>query len=107
RRERLTALGLTEAELARLHAPIGLPIGSKTPAEIAISVLAHVIAERSRQRARLAESELAAVGTSEIRSGCQVIPSSSVRAVNGSRRGCGLRVCRGFSAGCRPKPPIR
>lgn len=83
RRERLTALGLTEAELARLHAPIGLPIGSKTPAEIAISVLAHVIAERSRQRARLAESELAAVGTSEVRSGCQVIPSSSVRAVSG------------------------
>jgi len=46
RRERLRALELTEAEIGRLHAPIGLPIGSKTPPEIAIAIIAELIAER-------------------------------------------------------------
>ena len=46
RRERLVALGVTDESLSRLHAPIGVPIGSKTPPEIAISILAEVIAER-------------------------------------------------------------
>jgi len=47
RRERLLQLDLTEAEIARLHAPVGLPIGSKTPAEIAIAILAQLTALRS------------------------------------------------------------
>ena len=42
RRKRLLALGVPASTLARLHAPIGLPIGSKTPAEIAISILAEL-----------------------------------------------------------------
>jgi xanthine dehydrogenase accessory factor len=46
RRLRLPELGLTEAEIERLHAPIGFMIGSKTPAEIAISILAEVTAVR-------------------------------------------------------------
>jgi len=46
RRERLPELGLSESEIARLHAPIGLQISSKTPAEIAISVMAEVTAVR-------------------------------------------------------------
>ena len=48
RRQRLRALNVTEQHLSRLHAPIGIPIGSKTPAEIAISILAEVTAERKR-----------------------------------------------------------
>lgn len=48
RRERLLALDVSEDALARLHAPIGVPIGSKTPPEIAISILAEVIAERAK-----------------------------------------------------------
>ncbi len=44
RRERLLQLDITDAELARLHAPIGLPIGSKTPPEIAIAILAEITA---------------------------------------------------------------
>lgn len=44
RRERLKQFDLTDAQLARLHAPIGLYIGSKTPAEIAISILAELTA---------------------------------------------------------------
>lgn len=46
RRERLLQLGLTEEQLARLHAPVGLDIGSKTPAEIAVSILAQLTAMR-------------------------------------------------------------
>ncbi len=37
---RLRELGLSEDELARIHGPIGLAIGAKSPAEIAISILA-------------------------------------------------------------------
>lgn len=43
RRERLLAAGVSAADLARLHGPVGLPIGSKTPEEIAISILADII----------------------------------------------------------------
>ena len=46
RRERLRALDLSEAEMERLHAPIGLPIGSKTPPEIAVAILAEITAAR-------------------------------------------------------------
>jgi xanthine dehydrogenase accessory factor len=43
---RLRELGLTETELARLHAPIGLDIGARTPEETAVSIAAEVIASR-------------------------------------------------------------
>jgi xanthine dehydrogenase accessory factor len=49
RRERLLQLDLSEAEIGRLHAPVGLPIGSKTPAEIAISILAQLTALRAEK----------------------------------------------------------
>lgn len=44
RRERLQLFDLSAEQIARLHGPVGLPIGSKTPAEIAISVLAELTA---------------------------------------------------------------
>lgn len=47
RRERLPELGLTEQEIDRLHAPIGFQIDSKTPAEIAIAIMAEVTAVRN------------------------------------------------------------
>lgn len=46
RRERLAMLGISETALARLHAPVGLPIGSRGAAEIAIAILAHLVAVR-------------------------------------------------------------
>lgn len=47
RRERLKEFDLDDAQLARLHGPIGLYIGSKTPAEIAISILAELTAVKN------------------------------------------------------------
>ena len=49
RRHRLKQLDLTDAQINRLHAPVGLPIGSKTPAEIAIAILAQLTALRSEK----------------------------------------------------------
>lgn len=46
-RERLLADGFTEEEIGRVYAPIGLPIGGETPAEVAVSVAAQLIACRS------------------------------------------------------------
>ena len=43
RLERLRLLELTPAQIARLHAPVGIAIGSKTPAEIALSIAADLV----------------------------------------------------------------
>lgn len=40
--KRLAALGFGEAELARIHGPVGLEIGAISPAEIAISIMAEI-----------------------------------------------------------------
>ena len=46
-RDRLLEAGFTAEEYARVHAPIGLAIGAETPAEIAVSVAAEMIAVRA------------------------------------------------------------
>src|SRR6185312_3010940 len=46
--ERLKQQGLTDADLARIHAPIGLAIGAVSPAEIAVAIMAQ-ITERLRE----------------------------------------------------------
>lgn len=47
RRERLALFDLSPDEIGRLHGPIGLHIGSRTPAEIAVSILAEMTAVRN------------------------------------------------------------
>jgi xanthine dehydrogenase accessory factor len=47
RRERLKLFDVSDAQLEKLHGPIGLYIGSKTPAEIAISILAEMTAVKN------------------------------------------------------------
>lgn len=47
RRERLALFDLTAEEIARLHGPIGLHIGSRTPAEIAVAILAEIVAVKN------------------------------------------------------------
>jgi xanthine dehydrogenase accessory factor len=48
--ERLKQQGLTDADLARIHAPIGLDIGAVSPAEIAVAIMAQ-ITEKLREEA--------------------------------------------------------
>jgi xanthine/CO dehydrogenase XdhC/CoxF family maturation factor len=43
----LRELGVPDAEVARVHRPVGLNIGSRTPAEIAVATLAGLIADRN------------------------------------------------------------
>ncbi|MGZ8319215.1 MAG: XdhC family protein, partial [Telluria sp.] len=61
RRERLKEFDLSDEQLARLHGPIGLYIGSKTPAEIAVSILAELTAIKNGvpQQLRVAHAEAA------------------------------------------------
>lgn len=47
RKKRLLERGVTEQELSRLHAPIGIAIGSRSPEEIALSVMAQIVATRN------------------------------------------------------------
>ena len=42
--ERLKAQGVTDAQIARIHAPIGLAIGAVSPSEIAVSIMAQITA---------------------------------------------------------------
>lgn len=57
RRERLLEQGLSEAELDRLAAPIGLDLGATSPEETALSIMAEVVAVRNdRHGGRLSES---------------------------------------------------
>ncbi|MGW5677699.1 XdhC family protein [Streptomyces sp. NPDC003860] len=46
RERRLRSAGLTDGELARLHSPIGLDIGARTPEETAVSIAAEIVARR-------------------------------------------------------------
>ncbi|MGH7493382.1 MAG: XdhC family protein [bacterium] len=44
--KRLKAEGISDDQLARVHAPVGLEIGASTPAEIALSIMAEIVARR-------------------------------------------------------------
>lgn len=49
---RMQQLGIPQENIDRLHAPVGLDIGSKTPLEIAVSIMAQLTALRRKQRSR-------------------------------------------------------
>ncbi len=47
RRQRLLADGISEADLAKLHGPVGIDLGGQTPEEIALAVMAQIVATRN------------------------------------------------------------
>ncbi|HVE50317.1 MAG TPA: XdhC family protein [Casimicrobiaceae bacterium] len=77
RRERLQLFDVSQAEIERLHGPIGLYIGSRTPPEIAISILAEITAVKNgvalpeavsiaAAKANLVQSPLCEVAQSDV-----------------------------------------
>lgn len=48
RKKRLAMFDLTDEQIDKLHGPIGLDIGSRTPAEIAVSIVAEIVAVRNQ-----------------------------------------------------------
>jgi xanthine dehydrogenase accessory factor len=76
RRARLASLELPQAAIARLHGPVGLPIGSRTPAEIAIAILAELTAVRHGVELR-AQNSLVRVDTQPAADGGAVICAGS------------------------------
>ncbi|HEV8256487.1 MAG TPA: XdhC family protein [Casimicrobiaceae bacterium] len=68
RRKRLEEFELTREQIARLHGPIGLYIGSRTPPEIAISILAEITAAKNG----VALSDVAQVATAKEKLGPSV-----------------------------------
>lgn len=60
RKERLTEAGITDEQFSRIHGPVGLNIGAKSPAEIAVSILGQIIEVRARRLEALAAPKVAA-----------------------------------------------
>ena len=56
--ENLRLSGFTEEQIQTIFAPIGLPIGAVTPAEIAVSILAQIIQEKNKHHAASVDREL-------------------------------------------------
>lgn len=61
---RLSAMGLTQNELAKIHGPVGLSIGARAPAEIAIAILGDLIRQRRQKPAPRIAGIILAAGTS-------------------------------------------
>ena len=59
--ENLAEAGVSEEKVKTVHAPIGLKIGAQTPAEIAISILAEIISEKSKMNMSCVSEELLSV----------------------------------------------
>ena len=56
RLERLAGMGFSPADLERIHGPVGLNLGGKSPEEIALSIIAEVIAVRNGKDPKLASA---------------------------------------------------
>ena len=60
RKDRLKEAGITDEQFERIHGPVGLNIGAKSPAEIAVSILGQIIEARARRLEALLAPKVAA-----------------------------------------------
>jgi len=60
RKDRLSEAGITDEQFSRIHGPVGLNIGAKSPAEIAVSILGQIVEVRARRLEALAAPKVAA-----------------------------------------------
>mgnify|MGYP003596526514 CR=1 FL=1 len=60
RKDRLTEAGITDEQFARIHGPVGLNIGAKSPAEIAVSIMGQIVEVRARRLEELAGPKVVA-----------------------------------------------
>ena len=60
RKDRLAEAGITEEQFARIHGPVGLNIGAKSPAEIAVSILGQIVEVRARRLEAMAGPKVVA-----------------------------------------------
>ncbi|HSI00871.1 MAG TPA: XdhC family protein [Reyranella sp.] len=60
RKERLAEVGITDEMFARIHGPVGLNIGARSPGEIAVSILGQIIEVRARRLEALSAPKVAA-----------------------------------------------
>src|SRR5262249_15256654 len=87
RKERLALLGMADDEIERLHGPIGLDLGARTPAEIAVSVLAELVAVRNGTPLRQKKSGSSMPLTSV--AGRREVTESGARRARAARHGAG------------------
>jgi xanthine dehydrogenase accessory factor len=67
REERLRAEGVGESDIARIHAPIGIPIGARSPEEVAVAIGAEIVeGTAAARRATTAESGVVSLLTSSL-----------------------------------------
>jgi xanthine dehydrogenase accessory factor len=64
--QNLRNMGFTEEQIGAIRAPIGLPIGAVTPAEIALSILAQIIQEKNKRHTASADKALLEVKDSGV-----------------------------------------
>ena len=60
RKERLAEAGITDEQFTRVHGPVGLNIGAKSPAEIAVSIMGQIVEVRARRLEELAGPKVVA-----------------------------------------------
>ncbi len=92
------SLDVDDAQRARLHSPAGLDLGARTPAEIALSILAQLVAERAARRAGPASS--GRVAETAIDPVCGMSVAASPASLNAEIEGVTTYFC---SPGCRAR----
>ena len=91
RKERLAEAGITDEQFARIHGPVGLNIGAKSPAEIAVSILGQIIEVRARRLEAMAASQ----GGRSVRFGETPIDEAAGAILAHSWRASGVNFSKG------------